>query len=87
MKHLLKLDVSGNALLVKYTWAGDATFDGSVNFSDFLVLQNNFGSSNATFTNADFDYNGSVNFSDFLALQNSFGLGPASAPAAKPATR
>jgi subtilisin-like proprotein convertase family protein len=56
--------------------SADADGDASVNFNDFLTLQNAFGSSSGdpTFNSgADNDANGVINFNDFLALQNQFG--------------
>jgi hypothetical protein len=55
---------------------GDANGDAAVNFNDFLVLQNAFGTASGTASynaGADFDNNATVNFNDFLILQNQFG--------------
>jgi hypothetical protein len=56
-----------------YTIPGDANLDGSVNFNDFLVLQNNFNAPGTTFGQGNFDFNGLTDFNDFLVLQNNFG--------------
>ena len=53
---------------------GDANLDGSVNFSDYLVLESNFGNAGG-WTNGDFNGNGMVDFSDYLALEANFGQG------------
>ena len=56
------------------TLPGDADGDGTVGFTDFLILSNNFGlQAGATLFDGDFDGNGAVNFSDFLILSNNFG--------------
>jgi fibronectin-binding autotransporter adhesin len=65
-------DVGAGGVTVRYTYQGDADLNGTVNFNDFLVLQNNFNNS-GVFSKGDFDYNGTVNFNDFLVLQNNFG--------------
>ena len=64
-------DVGAGGITVRYTLLGDANLDGSVNFNDFLVLQNNFNQP-GIFAQGDFNYDGTVNFNDFLVLQNNF---------------
>ncbi|MDB5325597.1 MAG: autotransporter-associated beta strand repeat family protein [Phycisphaerales bacterium] len=64
-------DVGSGGITVRYTLLGDANLDGSVNFNDFLVLQNNFNQP-GIFVQGDFNYDGVVNFNDFLVLQNNF---------------
>jgi hypothetical protein len=64
--------LGGNAVLVKYTLLGDANLDGSVNFSDYSILQNHFGQA-AGWSSGDFNYDGTVNFNDFSILQNNYG--------------
>ena len=55
------------------TKSGDANLDGKVNFTDFLVLSSNFGSTNARWSDGDFNCSGDVGFDDFLALSRNFG--------------
>jgi hypothetical protein len=57
---------------VKYTLLGDANLDGSVNFSDFSILQNHYGQA-GDWSSGDFNYDGTVNFDDFSILQNNYG--------------
>ncbi|MDB5326498.1 MAG: sdrD 1, partial [Phycisphaerales bacterium] len=71
------------AVVVKYTFAGDADFNDKVDFNDFLRLQNAFGQNEQTSAGGDFDFSGTVDFNDFLLLQNSFGQSIA-APAVTP---
>ncbi|MGC4032165.1 MAG: PEP-CTERM sorting domain-containing protein [Tepidisphaeraceae bacterium] len=59
---------------IRQPLAGDADLDGDVDFSDFLVLQANFGLAAANFKQGDFNFDGTTNFNDFLALQSNFGL-------------
>jgi hypothetical protein len=66
------LTLGGNAVLVKYTLAGDDNLDGTVNFNDFSILQNNYGQAGG-WTAGDFNYDGTVNFNDFSILQNNEG--------------
>jgi hypothetical protein len=65
------LTLGGNAVLVKYTLVGDANLDGSVDFSDFSVLQNHMGQP-GPWSSGDFNYDGTVNFNDFSLLQNNY---------------
>ena len=51
---------------------GDTNLDGSVEFSDFLQLSDNFGES-GSWLDGDFDGDGAVAFSDFLGLSANFG--------------
>ena len=52
---------------------GDADGNGSVEFSDFLVLSATFGESGAKYSEGDFDCNGEIQFADFLILSANFG--------------
>ena len=54
---------------------GDTNLDGAVDFEDFLIFSQNFGTegSDATWTRGDFDCDQSIVFVDFLSLSSSFG--------------
>ena len=56
------------------TVLGDLDLDGSVAFSDFLILSHNFGDSAATYVQGNIDLENGVGFSDFLILSQNFGL-------------
>jgi len=54
-----------------------------VNLDDFNALAANFGQSNRTFSQGDFNYSGNVNLEDFNILASRFGAvlaGAASTP-------
>ena len=51
---------------------GDVDGNGEVNFTDFLILSDNFGSTDAERTDGDLDGDGQVAFADFLILSDSF---------------
>jgi hypothetical protein len=56
-------------VLVRYTLAGDANLDGTVNFDDLLRLAANYNSTGTgTWTKGDYTYDGTVNFDDLLLL-------------------
>lgn len=54
--------------------AGDLDGDGAVDFSDFLMLSQNFGTQDADYTSGNIDLVGEVDFSDFLIFSLNFGF-------------
>ncbi|MDB5328833.1 MAG: hypothetical protein JWM57_4402 [Phycisphaerales bacterium] len=66
-------DNGTNTVTLMYTLAGDANLNGTVDFNDFLVLQNNFNAPGTRFDQGNFNYDGVTDFNDFLMLQNNFG--------------
>ncbi|MDP9173964.1 MAG: hypothetical protein M3O30_08885 [Planctomycetota bacterium] len=63
------------AYLVTYAYAGDANLDGKVDFADFVILSNHFGSTATKWDQGNFNYDGGVDFADFVILSNNFGDG------------
>jgi hypothetical protein len=64
---------------------GDANGDGIVNFTDLLVLAQNYGKTSvATTTDGDFNADGSVGFDDLLILAQHYGTGAAAAASPVP---
>jgi Concanavalin A-like lectin/glucanases superfamily len=62
------------AVLVRGTLFGDASLNGTVDFSDLLSLAQNYqATSGVGWAQGDFDYNGTVNFNDLLALAQNYG--------------
>ena len=61
--------------------AGDVNNDGVVNFSDLLIVAQNYGKP-GTFGDGDFNGDGIVNFADLLSLAQNYGQ---TAPLAQPA--
>ena len=64
-------DYQSGQLRLVTTGPGDANLDGTVNFLDFLSLQNAYRTSGG-WTDGDFDFSGTVDFLDFLILQNHY---------------
>jgi hypothetical protein len=52
---------------------GDLDGDGQVQFSDFIILSANFGTSVTSHTEGDINCDGTVGFDDFLVLSANFG--------------
>ena len=51
---------------------GDFNFDGNIDFADFLILADNFGTETSQ---GDYDFNGVVNLADFAQLKAAFSAG------------
>ncbi len=66
--------VDGTAVLVKYTWRGDANLDGQVDISDLGALATAWQTS-APWTGGDFDYSGFVDISDLGILATNWQAG------------
>ena len=62
--------VSGGAHL---RLVADFNNDGSINFSDLLILAQNYGKSPRTFAQGDANGDGTVNFADLLLLAQNYG--------------
>lgn len=59
--------VDDTSVLVKYTLAGDATFDGLVNLADLIALANHW-QMQGFWVDGDFDYNGVIDHADLGLL-------------------
>jgi len=64
--------IDTTAVLIKYTYYGDADFNGKVNFDDYVRTDNGFNNHKTGWTNGDFDGNGSVNFDDYVLVDLAF---------------
>jgi polygalacturonase len=64
--------VGSSDTLVKFTWYGDADFNGRVNFDDYVRTDNGFNNHITGWFNGDFDYNGEVNFDDYVLIDLAF---------------
>ncbi len=54
-------------------WSADFNHDLVVSFKDYIILEGNFGKSNATNAMGDADGDGLVTFKDYIALEGQFG--------------
>jgi autotransporter-associated beta strand protein len=70
--------VDNTSVLVRYTFAGDANLDGTVDTGDFTAMSQHFGSSGQGWVAGDFNYDGTVNALDFNALATNYGRALAS---------
>jgi hypothetical protein len=70
--------VNNSSVLVKFTYYGDADFNGQVNFDDYSRTDAGFSTGRSGWLNGDFDGNGTVNFDDYSLIDlafNSQGVG------------
>jgi hypothetical protein len=72
----MNVSADATSLLVRFTKAGDATMDGTVDFSDLVKLAQNYNTSPGAGTGAwvkgDFNYDGTVDFSDMVMLAQNY---------------
>ncbi len=66
--------VDGSAVLVKYTYGGDANLDGKVDVTDLGALATNWQTSSG-WTGGDFNYDGFVDVTDLGALATNWQAG------------
>jgi len=76
--------VSGDAILVRYTLAGDANLDGIVDFNDLVKLAQNYNVADGTRTwiGGDFTYDGNTDFNDLVKLAQNYNSALPGAPIA-----
>jgi hypothetical protein len=61
-------------VLVKYTYYGDADFNGSVDFDDYVRIDQGFNFGLTGWLNGDFDGSGGVDFDDAVLIDLGFNL-------------
>jgi hypothetical protein len=59
------LSLGGNAVLVKYTVAGDVNLDGSVGLADYNAVLAHYNGTAQSWTNGSFDYSGTVGLAQY----------------------
>jgi hypothetical protein len=75
-KHAVGYSDSGTAVTLQYTFNGDATLDGIVQFADLVSLAQNYNiTSGATWSKGDFNYDDGVDFADLIVLAQNYGAG------------
>ncbi len=64
------------AVLLKYTYYGDANLSGTVDGSDYPLIDNGFNNLLTGWYNGDFNYDGVLNGSDYTLIDNAFNTQP-----------
>lgn len=65
-------EIDDRAVLVKFTFYGDADFNDHVDFDDYSHIDNGFGNARGGWLNGDFDGNGAIDFDDYSLIDNAF---------------
>jgi hypothetical protein len=60
--------VTGSAVLVLYTYGGDANLDGKLNIDDYVKIDTGIAGSRTGWSNGDFNYDGKVNIDDYVII-------------------
>ncbi len=66
------VSVGLNDVLVKFTYFGDADLSGTVDDTDYFLINSGFTSGLTGWLNGDFDYSGTVDDADYFLLNNAF---------------
>jgi hypothetical protein len=64
--------IDTTALLIKYTYYGDADFNGKVNFDDYVRTDAGFNNHRSGWLNGDYNYNDEVSFDDYVLIDLGF---------------
>jgi hypothetical protein len=64
--------VDGSAVVVKYTYAGDADLDGKITIDDYLALEDGFLFQAAGYSAGAFDYHATVDGADFAIIDAAY---------------
>jgi hypothetical protein len=64
--------IDDTAVLEKYTYYGDANFDGRVSFDDYVKIDTGFNTHRKGWSNGDFNGDGTVNFDDYVLIDTAF---------------
>ena len=68
------LAVSPSTILVKYTFLGDATLDGTVDLNDLNTVLNNLGSTSSLWSSGNFDGAATIDLTDLNDVLNHLGV-------------
>jgi autotransporter-associated beta strand protein/probable HAF family extracellular repeat protein len=71
---------AASAVLVRYTYYGDANLDGKVDASDYSRIDAGYLAHATGWYNGDFNYDGVVNGSDYTLIDNAFNTQSAALP-------
>jgi hypothetical protein len=64
--------LTGNEILVKFTYFGDADLSGSIDATDYSLIDNGFVNALSGWLNGDFDYSGVIDATDYALIDNAF---------------
>jgi hypothetical protein len=62
----------GGEVLVKFTWFGDADLSGSIDATDYSLIDNGYVNGLSGWINGDFDYSGVIDATDYALIDNAY---------------
>ena len=65
--------VDTSAVLIRYTFAGDANLDGVINGDDYFDVDAGYASQATGYLNGDFNYDGRVDADDYFLIDSNYG--------------
>ncbi|HWP39754.1 MAG TPA: PEP-CTERM sorting domain-containing protein, partial [Tepidisphaeraceae bacterium] len=65
-------NVSADDVLVKFTYFGDADLSGSIDATDYSLIDNGYVNSLTGWLNGDFDYSGTIDATDYALIDNAY---------------
>jgi hypothetical protein len=66
------VSVSPSDVVIKYTYAGDANLDGTVNGDDYSLIDHGYSTHATGWANGDFTYDGAINIADYALTDNAY---------------
>ncbi len=74
-------DIAITADFTKIENPGDFNEDGTIDFTDFLIMVGNMNTSDRAYEDGDFDFSGTIDIADFVGFRNAFSAGAGEAAA------
>jgi hypothetical protein len=65
--------VDGTAVLLKFTYAGDANLDGKLNILDYTQIDQGLAAGLTGWVNGDFNFDGKINILDYVLIDGALG--------------
>ncbi|WP_428936802.1 beta strand repeat-containing protein [Fontivita pretiosa] len=66
------ISLSVGEVLVKFTYHGDADLSGSIDATDYSLIDNGYVNTLSGWINGDFDYSGSIDATDYALIDNAY---------------
>ncbi|WP_428940277.1 trypsin-like serine protease [Fontivita pretiosa] len=66
------IGVTGNEILIKYTYFGDADLSGRIDATDYSLIDNGYVNRLTGWINGDFDYSGVIDATDYALIDNAY---------------
>jgi hypothetical protein len=64
--------VDASAVLIKFTYAGDANLDGEINGDDYFAIDDHIRVGSGTWTQGNFNYDGQLDGDDYFLIDQNY---------------